>query len=267
MAYSLASPVESELLIRKSRFIGCVQPVADRAAAQEIVARLRQQHPGAAHVCWALLAGGHSAAVDDGEPGGTAGRPMLEVLRLQNLEGVLATVVRYFGGIKLGAGGAASSRSGRIAVLSTELTARSVRLASLVQRYAQDVVVDILPCPGWADQVDTLCLDTPEFMAAIRKVLVPVLDAGADRIVIGCTHYSFLGPQISRIIAGRAELVDVASAIAEQCVRLAGDAAQGSARLELLATARPERLQAALAAFGLTPLLQRQTEPPRQVDI
>ena len=105
MAYSLASPVESELLIRKSRFIGCVQPVADRAAAQEIVARLRQQHPGAAHVCWALLAGGHSAAVDDGEPGGTAGRPMLEVLRLQNLEGVLATVVRYFGGIKLGAGG------------------------------------------------------------------------------------------------------------------------------------------------------------------
>ena len=83
MAYSLASPVESELLIRKSRFIGCVQPVADRAAAQEIVARLRQQHPGAAHVCWALLAGGHSAAVDDGEPGGTAGRPMLEVLRLQ----------------------------------------------------------------------------------------------------------------------------------------------------------------------------------------
>ena len=162
---------------------------------------------------------------------------------------------------------AASSRSGRIAVLSTELTARSVRLASLVQRYAQDVVVDILPCPGWADQVDTLCLDTPEFMAAIRKVLVPVLEAGADRIVIGCTHYSFLGPQISRIIAGRAELVDVASAIAEQCVRLAGDAAQGSARLELLATARPERLQAALAAFGLTPLLHRQTEPPRQVDI
>ena len=162
---------------------------------------------------------------------------------------------------------AASSRSGRIAVLSTELTARSVRLASLVQRYAQDVVVDILPCPGWADQVDTLCLDTPEFMAAIRKVLVPVLDAGADRIVIGCTHYSFLEPQISHIIAGRAELVDVASAIAEQCVRLAGDAAQGSARLELLATARPERLQAALAAFGLTPLLQRQTEPPRQVDI
>ena len=51
------------------------------------------------------MAGGQSAANDDGEPGGTAGRPMLEVLRRQDLEGVLATVVRYFGGVKLGAGG------------------------------------------------------------------------------------------------------------------------------------------------------------------
>lgn len=105
MALTLAHPVHSELLIKKSRFIGCVQPVAGRAAALEVVARLRAEHPGAAHVCWALLAGGQSAANDDGEPGGTAGRPMLEVLRHQQLEGVLATVVRYFGGVKLGAGG------------------------------------------------------------------------------------------------------------------------------------------------------------------
>ena len=102
---TLAAPVHSDLVIRKSRFIGCVQPIADREAAQAVVASLRAAHPGAAHVCWALLAGGQSAAVDDGEPGGTAGRPMLEVLRHQNLDGVLATVVRYFGGIKLGAGG------------------------------------------------------------------------------------------------------------------------------------------------------------------
>lgn len=105
MPKSISSPVESELLIKKSRFLGCVQPVADRASAQAIVARLREQHPGAAHVCWALMAGGHSAAVDDGEPSGTAGKPMLEVLRHQDLEGVLATVVRYYGGIQLGAGG------------------------------------------------------------------------------------------------------------------------------------------------------------------
>jgi len=105
VAQTLAGAVHSELSIKKSRFIGCVQPVADREAALQVVAALRAQHPGAAHVCWALMAGGQSAANDDGEPGGTAGRPMLEVLRHQELEGVLATVVRYFGGVKLGAGG------------------------------------------------------------------------------------------------------------------------------------------------------------------
>ena len=102
---TLAGPVESELLIKKSRFLGRVMPVSGRAEAYAEVARLKALHPGAVHVCWALLAGGQSAAVDDGEPSGTAGRPMLDVLRHQQLEGVLATVVRYFGGIKLGAGG------------------------------------------------------------------------------------------------------------------------------------------------------------------
>ncbi len=105
MPHSLAAPVHAELIIKKSRFLGCVEAVPDRAAALARVEQLRAAHPGAAHVCWALMAGGQSAANDDGEPGGTAGRPMLEVLRHQDLDGVLATVVRYFGGVKLGAGG------------------------------------------------------------------------------------------------------------------------------------------------------------------
>lgn len=105
MALTLARPTNSELLIKKSRFIGCVLPIQDRVGAQKVVAELWAQHPTAAHICWALIASGQSAAVDDGEPSGTAGRPMLEVLRHQNMDGVLATVVRYYGGIKLGAGG------------------------------------------------------------------------------------------------------------------------------------------------------------------
>lgn len=105
MAFSLAAPAHHELVIRKSRFIACVEPVTGREQALARVAQLRLEHPDARHVCWALLAGGQSAANDDGEPGGTAGRPMLDVLRHQDLQGVLATVVRYFGGIKLGAGG------------------------------------------------------------------------------------------------------------------------------------------------------------------
>ena len=105
MSSTLSAPVGHELIVKKSRFIACVQPMPDRASAQAAVQQLWREHPGATHICWALLAGGQSAAVDDGEPSGTAGRPMLEVLRHQDLEGVLATVVRYFGGVKLGAGG------------------------------------------------------------------------------------------------------------------------------------------------------------------
>src|SRR3954469_21348999 len=132
MALTLARPVHSELLIKKSRFLGCVQPVAGRVEAQQVVATLRAQHPGAAHVCWALLAGGQSAANDDGGPGGTAGRPMLEVLRHQQLEGVLATVVRYFGGVKLGAGGLVRAYTDSVA--QALLGAEKVLLQRLVAK-------------------------------------------------------------------------------------------------------------------------------------
>lgn len=126
MPQTLAVPAHSEIIIKKSRFIGCVQPMADRASAQAHVDALWKQHPGAAHICWALLAGGQSAAVDDGEPGGTAGRPMLDVLRHQDLEGVLATVVRYFGGVKLGAGGLVRAYTDCVA--QALLTAHKVQL-------------------------------------------------------------------------------------------------------------------------------------------
>lgn len=105
MRTTLLEPAHSEVLIKKSRFIGCVTPICGRPEALARVAAWRAEHPQASHVCWALMAGGHSAAHDDGEPSGTAGRPMLEVLRHQGLEGVLATVVRYYGGTPLGAGG------------------------------------------------------------------------------------------------------------------------------------------------------------------
>ncbi|SMC19120.1 uncharacterized protein, YigZ family [Andreprevotia lacus DSM 23236] len=135
MPYTLAAPVHSLLEIKKSRFIGLVMPVADRPAAQAIVDRLRAEHPEAVHVCWALLAGGHSAAVDDGEPGGTAGRPMLEVLRHQDLEKVVAVVVRYFGGVKLGAGGLVRAYTDTVA--QALLQAEKVPLRAMRELHAQ----------------------------------------------------------------------------------------------------------------------------------
>ncbi|MDR5854231.1 IMPACT family protein [Caballeronia sp. LZ062] len=103
--YTLASSVSAEIDVRKSRFIALAIPVPDRDAAMHELERLRAEHPAATHVCWALLAGGQSGMSDDGEPSGTAGRPILEVLRHHEVDGVLAAVVRYYGGIKLGAGG------------------------------------------------------------------------------------------------------------------------------------------------------------------
>ena len=127
--YTLATPLSAELEIRKSRFIAFALPVADRDAAMGELKRLREAHPSATHVCWALLAGGQSGMSDDGEPSGTAGRPILEVLRHHDLDGVLAAVVRYYGGVKLGAGGLVRAY--------TDAIATALQSAQRVERIAQ----------------------------------------------------------------------------------------------------------------------------------
>jgi len=146
---------------------------------------------------------------------------------------------------------AAMSRSGRIAVLATLSTARSERLAQLIRQHAGSVQVEVEACPGWATRVETLSLDDPDFVEEARRHLAPLLAAGVDQIVLGCTHYAFLSPVLEPIVAKQATLVDVADAVARQCVRLAGADALGCGRLTLLATAQPEKLQAALPVLGL----------------
>jgi len=151
---------------------------------------------------------------------------------------------------------AQSSRSRRIAVLATEATAQSRRLAQLIEHHATGVQVEVVPCPGWATHVETLQPDTPEFRADIAAKIVPLLEAGVDRIVLGCTHYAFLAPLIQPLLAERAEIVDVAAAIARQVVRIGGQR-EGNAGLSLQATAHPERLARALPALGLDALTAR----------
>jgi uncharacterized YigZ family protein len=157
-----------------------VQAVPDRAAAQAIVARLREEHPGAAHVCWALLAGGQSAANDDGEPGGTAGRPMLEVLRRQDLDGVLATVVRYFGGVKLGAGGLVRAYTDAVAqaLLKAEKTPRRqwIALRCTVPYALEGVVRRELQQAG-AQHIDVRHGDAVEFDFSVVDSEAPALIA------------------------------------------------------------------------------------------
>ncbi len=154
---------------------------------------------------------------------------------------------------------AMASKTRYIAVLTTESTARSERLAKLIRLHARDVKVHVEPCPGWATRVETLHLDDSEFATEVADKLAPLLDTGADQLVLGCTHYSFLTPQLLRLTAGRADLVDVADAVARQVIRLSADCSKGQATLRLLASAQPEKLLAALARLDLQWLAERAT--------
>ena len=105
-----AAPAETEVEIRRSRFLGFAYPVNNLEDIQTVRNKLRQQHPHARHYCWAAIIGAPQAPDillfdDDGEPQGTAGRPILNVIQQRQVSNILIVVVRYFGGIKLGAGG------------------------------------------------------------------------------------------------------------------------------------------------------------------
>ncbi|HLR65651.1 YigZ family protein [Virgibacillus alimentarius] len=97
-----------EINIQKSRFIGYVKRVETEEDAQKFIQEIKKKHHDATHNCSAYMIGEHDQiqkANDDGEPSGTAGIPMLEVLKKQGLKDTAVVVTRYFGGIKLGAGG------------------------------------------------------------------------------------------------------------------------------------------------------------------
>lgn len=104
---TILSAGESEIVISKSRFLGFCLPVSSEAEAQEALSRIRKQHYDARHCCYAfrLHEGDIVRSSDDGEPSGTAGAPILNVLNGAHLENALIAVVRYFGGVLLGTGG------------------------------------------------------------------------------------------------------------------------------------------------------------------
>ncbi|WP_426500287.1 YigZ family protein [Streptomyces sp. D54] len=94
--------------INRSRFLCSLAPAATEQEAQDFVARVRKEHPSASHNCFAYVIGADASvqkASDDGEPGGTAGTPMLQMLMRREVRYTAAVVTRYYGGVKLGAGG------------------------------------------------------------------------------------------------------------------------------------------------------------------
>ena len=110
---------EDEFIEKKSRFIGRIWPVETEEAALEKIQEMKKKHYDATHNCWAyIIKDGAVRFSDDGEPGGTAGMPMLQVLQREGIHNCVCVVTRYFGGILLGAGGLvrAYTKGAKIAV-------------------------------------------------------------------------------------------------------------------------------------------------------
>ena len=110
---------EDEFYEKKPHFIGRVWPVETEEEALEKIQQMKKQHYDATHNCWAyIIKDGAVRFSDDGEPGGTAGMPMLQVLQREGLYNIVCVVTRYFGGILLGAGGLvrAYTKGAKIAV-------------------------------------------------------------------------------------------------------------------------------------------------------
>ncbi len=108
--HTLAKPCQAVYEIKKSEFLAFAYPITDKEQIAFHVKHLKERYPDARHHCLAYIIGDpknttHAGFDDDGEPNGTAGRPILNVLQHQGVGNVLMVVVRYFGGIKLGAGG------------------------------------------------------------------------------------------------------------------------------------------------------------------
>ena len=114
--YTIKRDYQKEIVIEKSRFITTLKKVASEVEAQDFIKAMKKQYWDATHNCSAYIVNDLAQrSSDDGEPSGTAGIPMLEVLRKQQLEGTAVVVTRYFGGIKLGAGGLVRAYSGSVA--------------------------------------------------------------------------------------------------------------------------------------------------------
>ncbi|GAB3250556.1 YigZ family protein [Kineosporia babensis] len=175
---TIATALEHELVVKKSRFIAYVAPARTTEEAETVIAAVRKQYWDARHHCVALIIGTQAdqqRSSDGGEPSGTAGVPMLEVLRRRELTDLVTVVTRYFGGVKLGAGGLVRAYSGSVS--------EALDLAQIVRRTpAVQVTVDVPHQDAgriqgvlrdWADNHEAQVADVSYAASAVITLLVP----------------------------------------------------------------------------------------------
>ncbi len=198
---SLAKPSQFTYEEKRSRFIAQVWPVAGKEAFAELLQQTKNGHPDARHICSAYLLGDPEQALsagfnDDGEPGGTAGKPMLNVLMQRKVGDVFALVVRYFGGIKLGAGGLARAYGQAVSgaldqAELLEVVPRvnvQVRMSFSLEERARHIVASkgIDAISASYSEVVHLAFDCPEHL--LDSLRLQLMEATAGKAVIGVTR-------------------------------------------------------------------------------
>lgn len=188
----LTGPATFEQIIKKSRFVATALPVGDEAAAKAAISRVSID--SATHNCWAWRIGALSRSSDDGEPGGTAGRPILAAIDGQACDGVVVVVTRWFGGILLGSGGLMRAYGGT--------AANCLRLA---ERVAITPLADGALDLTFAD----LALVKARLLA-IADLVIVAEDFHADgvhmRVQVPVTQIGPLSKSIPDLTSGRSEL-------------------------------------------------------------
>ncbi len=159
--------VERETEIKKSRFIARVYPISNRDDVRDRVAEAHRDFPDARHVCWGYQIGRPGSAAeaamnDDGEPSGTAGKPILNVIQHKDMGDVLVIVIRYFGGIKLGAGGLVRAYAGAAESVLSEVDRKVQQIRA--QARLQCDFSDEQPVRHWCEnnggEVESIDYDT-----------------------------------------------------------------------------------------------------------
>lgn len=195
----LAEPVDYVFTEKNSDFLCFLKPITERSDAMAWIDHFRSAHPNANHVCWAYVIGNTrqpltQAFSDDGEPSGTAGKPMLHVLTEREFGNSLAVVVRYFGGVKLGAGGLVRAYSAAVSqaanVASTVVVSPTVQVHIYIE-FAQEARLRRILSQLGGTVVDTeysheVCLiaNIPEAEKDTLTTLATNETAGAARILI-----------------------------------------------------------------------------------
>lgn len=137
---------------------------------------------------------------------------------------------------------AMATTTGVIGVLATSATFQGELFASVVERHAGGARVLAQACPRWVEVVESGQLDGPETEKVVKACLQPLLDQGADTLVLGCTHFGFLMPVIRRIAGSNVTILEPAPAIARQVIRIAPEL-DGQGKLMMATSGDPSRLE------------------------